>query len=786
MTNQPQTQPVKTKRLQINVEGAVQGVGFRPFVYRLADQLSLSGWVINDARGCLIEVEGDQPGLDLFLQRLSDDAPPYAKILSINHEEIVALGETSFDIRHSEGGGEASVLMLPDLAVCDDCQRELFDPSDRRYRYPFINCTNCGPRFSIINGLPYDRATTTMRAFVMCALCQAEYDDPGDRRFHAQPNACPACGPQVELWNQAGAYISSADAAIQQTVVNLQEGQIVAVKGLGGFHLMVDAGNEDAVRRLRERKRREQKPLAVMAPSLAAVSLICHVSEREEQLLCSYEAPIVLLRKKHEAGLSQSLAPGNPCLGVMLPYTPLHHLILHDVGAPLVATSGNLTDEPICTDEREAAQRLGGIADCFLVHDRPITRYVDDSVVRMIAGEAVFYRRARGYAPLPLSYANASKTVIALGAHLKNTVSINRGGHVFVSQHIGDVETEAAHQAFTEIAGTFQRVYNLAPDEAACDLHPDYLSSRYAESLDLPLTQVQHHYAHAAACMAENELDGTVLAFSWDGTGLGPDGTVWGGECLLCDWQGFQRAAHLRTFALPSGEKAVKEPRRAALGLLYELWGDRLFESKIELLNSFNQTELNMLKQTLAKSIHCPRTSSMGRLFDGVSSLLNLRQSVSFEGQGAMELEWAIGDCQTNERFPFKINTSAPAEWLDVDGAPSPRGGPRPTMVLDWGPMIETAAQALKDGMTVAECATRFHNTLIEMAVAVAHDVKEPHVVLTGGCFQNAYLTERALARLKEEGFTVYRHLKLPPNDGSISFGQLAAAHHRRRREPCV
>lgn len=776
-----QTVPVfnQKKRIRVQVQGAVQGVGFRPFVYRIAHEEQLAGWVINDVRGCLVEVEGGPRSLDAFLIRLKQEAPPHAHIVSIDTTGIDALGEWNFTIRDSKAGGEKTAFMLPDLAICGDCLRELLDPADRRYRYPFINCTNCGPRFSIINDLPYDRANTTMKRFAMCEACKAEYENPADRRFHAQPNACPDCGPQVVFWDEGGREIAQREDAVPQCVNALREGRIVAVKGLGGFHLMVDAKNDDAVQRLRQRKRREQKPLAVMAPTLEAVREICVVSQDEEALLGCCEAPIVLLKKLCGGNLSEALAPGNPCLGVLLPYTPLHHILLHDFAAPLVATSGNLTDEPICTDEREAIERLRGIADFYFVHDRPITRYVDDSVVRMVAGERMFYRRARGYAPLPVPLSSANRTVLAVGAHLKNTAAINRKDHAFVSQHIGDLETPPAHDAFREIAGTFQRVYELQPDEVVSDLHPDYLSSRYAQGLGLPLLRVQHHYAHAAACMAEHNLDGPVLALSWDGTGLGPDGSIWGGECLLCDWNGFHRAAHLRTFPLPSGDKAVKEPRRTALGLLYTLWGGQAFDQDFALLQSFQPDELAMMRQMLEKMINCPLTSSMGRLFDGVSSLLGLRQSVSFEGQGAMELEWAIGDFTTDEAFSFTLNESLSTPWLAADGSPSPRGDAMPTLEMDWGPMIEEAVSSRRDGMTVAETAARFHNTMIEMALAVAQRIGVERVALTGGCFQNAYLTERALKRLHQEGFTAYRCQQLPPNDGGVSYGQLAIANRR-------
>jgi hydrogenase maturation protein HypF len=787
----------------------VQGVGFRPFVYRLATEMGLPGWVNNSAQGVFIEVEGERERLEAFLLRLEPEKPPRAFIQSLESSFLDPVGYTTFEIRHSEEAGAKTAFVLPDLAVCPDCLREIFDPSDRRYRYPFTNCTNCGPRFSILLALLYDRPNTTMRVFPMCEACRAEYENPSDRRFHAQPNACPACGPHVELWDGAGATLATHYDALLAAAGAIRHGRIVAVKGLGGFHLMCDARSEEAVRLLRQRKRREEKPFALMFPSLESVTAMCEVSDMEARLLRSPESPIVLLRRKQVVGslgrwvigkpdhpttqspndpITPSVAPGNPTLGVMLPYTPLHHLLMAELGFPVVATSGNLSDEPICTDEREALERLGGIADLFLVHNRPIARHVDDSVARVMLGREMVLRRARGYAPLPVTLREPLPTLLAVGAHLKNTVAVSVGRQVFGSQHIGDLETAQAFDAFRRVIADFENLYELKPGAVACDLHPDYLSTHYAERSGLPVVRVQHHYAHVLACMAENEMDAPVLGVSWDGTGYGTDGTVWGGEFLRVTADGFERAARLRTFRLPGGERAVKEPRRAAMGLLYELFGDRLFTSPLpltpsregrgntmalppgggglgggETLRAFSPAELVVLRRMLAQGVNAPVTSSMGRLFDAVASIVGLRQTVRFEGQAAMELEFALHGVETEEAYPFEV--------AERNGQPA---------VVDWGPMICAILVDGECGLPAGMISAKFHNALAEMIVTVAGRVEEERVVLSGGCFQNRYLTERAVRRLRAEGFRPYWHQRVPPNDGGIALGQVMAAGRER------
>jgi len=790
-------------RLKLVVRGAVQGVGFRPFIFRLATELKLAGWVNNSPQGVFIDVEGPLTALEKFLLRLETEKPPRSFIQSLESSWLDPVGYTGFEIRESETGGGKTALVLPDIATCPDCLREIFDPKNRRYHYPFTNCTNCGPRFSIIESLPYDRANTSMKSFTMCPQCQAEYDNPRDRRFHAQPNACPACGPRLELWDRSRAGKSTGDSrsdergynALLAAAAAVRKGKIVAVKGLGGFQLMVDARNDRAVRLLRKRKQREEKPFALMFPSLESVKAECEVSPLEERLLHSPESPIVLLRKiaNRKSQIVNSAAPGNPYLGAMLPYTPLHHLLLAELGFPVVATSGNLSDEPICTDEIEALERLGGIADFFLVHNRPIVRHVDDSIVRVMLVREMVLRRARGYAPLPillnsqLSTLN-SQPVLAVGAHLKNTVALSVGPQVFISQHIGDLETEPAHNAFRRVTADFQKLYEVKPQIIAADLHPDYLSTKYAKEMkgragspppavgaigtsllseatarqaSRPTKHigVQHHIAHVLSCMAENEIAPPALGVSWDGTGYGLDGTIWGGEFFLVTDKTIERIAHLHPFSLPGGEKAVKEPRRTALGLLYEIFGDGCFKhKKLATLRAFSTMELATLKTMLAKQLNSPVTTSMGRLFDAVASLVNLRQKIRFEGQAAMELEFALDGIETDECYALSLVTR------------------HASLVLDWSPMIEAILSDVKDGVCAGLISAKFHNALVEAIVAVARRVGEARVVLSGGCFQNRYLTGRVVTRLREEKFKPYWHQRVPPNDGGIALGQVVAA----------
>jgi hydrogenase maturation protein HypF len=794
-------------RVRVEIHGAVQGVGFRPYVYRLATELALAGWVINDTRGVFIEVEGDEAALARFLERLPNDKPPRAIIHSIDSEWLDAIGYSQFAIRHSDEAGAKTVLVLPDIATCDDCLREVFDVRDRRARYPFTNCTNCGPRFSIIEALPYDRPNTTMRHFTMCPDCQREYDDPRNRRFHAQPNACPVCGPKLKV--QSSKFKVSSKLKVENlepqtsnlepiahTARLIAQGYIVAVKGLGGFLLMADARNAETLARLRERKPRRDKPFALMARDLAQARTLVEIDAQAEALLTSPEAPIVLLRRKPDAPVAENVAPGNPYLGVMLPYTPLHHLLLRELDFPVVATSGNLSDEPICTDENEALERLGHIADFFLIHNRPIARHVDDSVMTIMLGEPRFLRRARGYAPLPILLARDIPTILAVGAHLKNTIALSVRNQVFISQHIGDLETPEAMNAFERVIADFLKLYEATPVAIAHDLHPDYLSTRWAReqvsgfkfqvansqsaTLNLKLEAVQHHHAHLAACLAENHA-ARALGVTWDGTGYGTDGTIWGGEFLLGDAKDFARVAHLRPFRLPGGEVAVKEPRRVALALLWELYGDAALErDDLAPIRAFTRAERRTLAQMLARGINAPVTTSAGRLFDGVAALIGLHQRVSFEGQAAMALEYAA-DVTVAEGYAIAVRRVLADKETRRQGdtgseSPNHLVTLSPCHLLDWQLLLESVLADLARGVERGIIAARFHNALVQAIVAVAREIGEENVALSGGCFQNRWLTERAATRLAHAGFRVLLHRYVPPNDGCISLGQVVVA----------
>jgi hydrogenase maturation protein HypF len=746
------------QRVRVVIRGAVQGVGFRPFIYRLAEEMNLKGWVINNTQGVFIEAEATTEVLQEFLLRIEQEKPAISFIQSFEHSFVDPVPYDKFEIRESTDGAKTA-LILPDIATCGACQREIFDPSNRRYRYPFTNCTNCGPRFTIIEALPYDRPRTSMRIFEMCPECSEEYHNPRDRRFHAQPNACPKCGPQLELWDETGAVGRHGDDALRQAAVAISDGLIVAVKGLGGFHLMVDASDEAAVCRLRRRKRREEKPFALMFPSLQKIAEYAIVDPMEERLLRSPEAPIVLLRRGTRDDLAPGIAPGNPYLGVMLPSTPLHHLLMQELGIPVVATSGNVSDEPICIHEQEAILRLKDIADRFLVHNRPIVRHVDDSVVRVMAGRELVLRRARGFAPLPVTVDSAAPDVIAVGAHQKNAVAAAVGNQVFISQHIGDLETVPAYGAFEQVLADFTNLYELQTKTIACDMHPEYFSTQHArKQSDVYVVAVQHHYAHALSCMAENQVAPPALGISWDGSGYGPDETVWGGEFLRITQTGFERIAHLRTFQLPGGEKAVKEPRRVALSILHETFGDDLDEcGDLAALRAFTPEERRVLDGMLERGLRSPRTSSAGRLFDAVASIIDLRQVCRFEGQAAMELEFLTHQVETDASYSFGLGQGADRR------------------VIDWAPMARAIVHDVHDEVSTGVIAAKFHNTLVEMMVKVAQCCGERQIVLSGGCFQNRYLTERAIKRLREAGFRPYWHQRVPPNDGGIALGQVAA-----------
>ncbi|MCX6641656.1 MAG: carbamoyltransferase HypF [bacterium] len=756
------------QRLRIIIRGAVQGVGFRPFVFRLAGELQLNGWVKNAADGVYIEVEGSRSKLELFLLRLDTDKPNIAFIQSLEFTYLGPSGAIDFHILPSDISSSKSALVLPDIATCPQCLAEIFNPSDRRSLYPFTNCTLCGPRYSIISDLPYDRQSTSMREFKMCAQCQAEYKNPRDRRFHAQPNACPQCGPHLEFWDPAGRVLASHRQALLEAVDKIRSGSIVAVKGLGGFHLIATAGLESTIQRLRQVKAREEKPFALMFPSLDLIKECCRVSTLEERLLQSSECPIVLLHRKEEIenpAVSPTVAPDNPYLGVMLPYTPLHHLLMRELGFPVIATSGNLADEPICIDEFEALERLNGIADYFLVHNRPIVRQIDDSIVRVVMDREIVLRRARGYAPLPVRVKDPLPSVIAVGGHLKNTIAISIDQNIFLSQHIGDLETAESSTAFEKTISSLSGLYELKPEAIACDFHPDYLSTIYAGRTGLPVLPVQHHYAHILACMADNNLAAPALGAAWDGTGYGTDGTVWGGEFLRVGPEGYERVAYLKTFPLPGGDKAVREPRRTALGLLFEIYGDELWEqTDLKPLRAFTQSELQLLRDMLQEELNTPLTSSAGRLFDALASLIGKRQINRFEGQAAMEIEFLCESVQTDLAYPFGLVQQNDA------------------LVVDWTPTFKHIINDLRNSVAAPEIALRFHNSLAEMITAVAEKIGEKRIVLSGGCFQNQVLTISTVQRLQQRGFEVYWHQRIPPNDGGIAVGQIMAAARQLKK----
>lgn len=734
---------------RLTVDGTVQGVGFRPFVYRLAQELGLAGYVQNTPSGVIIEIEGAHMPLEAFKKALKECHPPLARISKLDNKPFAPQGRDDFIIRPSALGEETTALMLPDIAVCDDCLDELNNPSDRRYRYPFINCTNCGPRFSIITALPYDRPNTTMAEFQMCEACCHEYDNPHDRRHHAQPIACHDCGPQLELRNAMGRMKARRDKALQIAAQVVRDGMILALKGLGGFHLICDARNADAVDELRRRKRRPVKPFAVMYRSLKAAQTGVTILPEEKRLLASAESPIVLLRKNAKDGVAENVAPGNPNLGVMLPSTPVHHLLLSELGFPVVATSGNCVDEPVCVDDDEAVETLKGIADVFLLHDRPISGRCDDSVVRVMSGRATVLRRARGYAPLPVMIRHQfADPVLATGGHFKNTVALAVRDRVFLSPHIGDLNTSEACAAHREAVDLLCRLYDTEPEDIVHDLHPNYRSTLMAEERGGNVIAVQHHHAHALACMAENGVKPPCLAVTWDGTGYGLDNTVWGGEFLRLKPDGFERALHFLPFPLPGGDAAALDPKRAALGMLYAMEGEDGFNRDIGLPGE----DAWLMKAALVKDINCPLTSSAGRIFDAVAALTGICTENGFEGQAAMALEFAA-DRYVVEGYEFAIENG----------------------IIDWRPMLRHMLQDIESDVAPGVVSAKYHATLGAIIVAAAKSAGEETVLLTGGCFQNALLLKYAVDALEPAGFSVRTHQQVPPNDGGLALGQIMA-----------
>jgi hydrogenase maturation protein HypF len=757
------------ERWCVLVRGIVQGVGYRPFVYGLATAAGLAGFVRNGSDGVTIEVEGPPAALAAFVASLAAAAPPLARVDGVSYETLAPQGLAGFAIVASQGAARADTLIAPDSATCADCLAELFDPRDRRYRYPFINCTNCGPRFTIVADVPYDRAKTTMAGFALCARCAAEYHDPANRRFHAQPNACPACGPQLSFeWLAAPLTPGPADP-LAATVAALLAGQIVALKGLGGYHLACDAGDAAAVARLRRRKQREAKPFALMVADLAAARRLCTVGDDEAALLGSPRRPIVLLDRLPGVELPPDLAPGQPTLGIMLPYTPLHHLLLRDFvaargparPAALVLTSGNLSDEPIAYRDEDARARLAPIADAMLSHNRPILTRCDDSVARIVAGGPLLLRRARGYAPEPLRLHMAfAQPVLAYGGHLKNTFCLARGHDAFMSHHIGDLENLETLESLREGIAHFQRLFAIEPEVIAYDLHPEYLATKAA--LNSPIARkigVQHHHGHVASVIAEHGLAGPVIGLAADGTGYGADGAIWGGEIMVADLAGYERVGHLAYIALPGGEQAVRQPWRVAAAYLQQIYGPGWLDLELPFAKGIDRARWALLSQMIARRLNSPPCSSMGRLFDAAAALIGLRSEALYEGQAAIELE-ALAEPDV-PAYPFAIQAGRP-------------------FLLDVGPTLIALVEDLQRGATASRAAGRFQRAIAELLLAACHAVRASHglttVALSGGVFQNRLLLSTLLALLERDGFAAYTNRRVPPNDGGLSLGQAAIA----------
>lgn len=743
----------------------VQGVGFRPFVYSRASNRSLNGRVLNNAAGVLIDLEGDPSEIDHFVRELGLNPPPLSSIESIERlENLVPLDYPDFQILESDPAGRKLVPISADVATCDDCLNELFDKNNRRYRYPFINCTNCGPRFTIVENIPYDRANTTMREFGMCAACREEYEDPLDRRFHAEPTACEVCGPSLHVVDREGRDLTGD--AITTAIDLLSHGNILAIKGIGGFHLACDALSKAAVARLRSKKFREDKPFALMARSVDAIRPYCRLSKHDIELLETAARPIVLLERKRGAAIPRLVAPGVNTLGFMLPYTPLHHLLLESSDRPLVMTSGNVSDEPICFRDDEASHRLDTIADYFLIHDRSIHIRTDDSVVRSFNEREIVIRRSRGYAPAPIRTAfQFERNLLACGAELKNTFCLARGHSAFVSHHIGDLENLETLCSFTEGIEHYKRLFDIEPEVVAYDLHPEYLSTKFAVALEDVATKiaVQHHHAHVASCMADNMIDGEVIGVAFDGLGFGLDRKLWGGEFFVADFCDLERVAHLANVPLAGGAKAIREPWRLAATYLQRTFGNDFTDLDLPFTRQLDHHSWPALNSMIVGGVNCPETSSMGRLFDAVAGLLTLRRSVNYEGQAAIELE-GIADAHASDFYEFRIEDDA----------------------IFAEPVIRRCVEDLLDEVPVGQISARFHFSVAQLIVNVAQNVREQtglnRVVLSGGVFQNMWLLERVTQLLRENKFEVFTHGRVPANDGGISLGQAAVANARIQR----
>jgi hydrogenase maturation protein HypF len=750
---------------KIKVRGIVQGVGFRPMVYRLASQHHLKGSVYNTTSDVTIFIEGSLSDIESFIDQLEESAPPQSRIESISIEDEPAKGLPEFTIEASRAEDQEYQLISPDIATCHLCKNEILDPSNRRYQYPFTNCTNCGPRFTIIEAIPYDRPNTTMRRFKMCARCQREYDDVNDRRFHAQPNACPVCGPVLKLIDARGKGVDGD--AISASVELLKHGKILAIKGLGGFLLACDATDDTAVALLRERKRRISKPFAIMIATVSEIERYCYVSGQEKELLESSQAPIVLLKRKpYTPALSPLLAPDTMYLGVMLPYTPLHHLIMKKMGRPLIMTSGNISEEPIAAGNDEALQRLSGIADYFLMHNRDICSRYDDSVAMVVNTKTQVVRRARGFAPYPIKLTFGAKNILACGAETKNTFCLTLENYAFLSQHIGDLENLETLESFETTIKLYKKMFHIEPGVIAYDMHPEYLSTKYAQDLieatGLKGVPVQHHHAHIVSCMADNGANDPVIGVAFDGTGYGEDGTLWGGEFLLADYEGFKRLAHFEYVPLPGGKAAIERPYRMALSYLFMVFGDDTLKLDLPFLKGIDRGEISLIRTQIERKINTPQTSSCGRLFDAVSALLDVRKEADYEGQAAVELE-SIAELSGDSSYPFDV--------IEKNGI----------QVASFDRMLRSIIDDMNHKKPVSSIAGKFHLTIAEVVLAVCRmlvtETGINRVALSGGVFQNRLLIELTIKKLEGEGMTVLVHHDVPANDGGIALGQAVIAN---------
>ena len=756
------------KLASISVRGIVQGVGFRPFVYGLAVKHNLKGWVYNTSEDVRIEVEGAAEAIKQFVQDLETKAPPLAHIENVTIKYRPPHGYKNFKIRHSQAQKGKYQLISPDIATCQACLGELLNPEDRRYCYAFTNCTNCGPRFTIIEDMPYDRPKTTMRYFQMCPQCKAEYDNPLDRRFHAQPNACPKCGPQVQLVdNQGNRVMESNPIAVASQI--LKEGKIVAIKGLGGFLLACDATNDNVVKMLRQRKKRSSKPFAIMVSTIDEAKRHCYVSPEEENLLTSPQSPIVLMRWREDSSVSREVAPNLRFLGIMLPYTPLHHILLRDTGLPLVMTSGNLSEEPITKDNDEALRRLSEIADYFLVHNRDIYSRYDDSVAIVERGTSQLIRRARSYAPYPIRLPFEARQVLGCGAEEKNTFCLTKDNYAFLSQHIGDMENMETLEHFDSTISLYKRLFYIEPEIITHDLHPDYLATKYAKELGdsgIKLIPVQHHHAHIASCMADNGLESPVIGVAFDGTGMGADGNIWGGEFIVGDYCSFNRAGHLEYLPLPGGTAAIKRPYRTAIGYILTLLGENTLSHDLPVMTEVDDMEIEIIKRQIERKINSPLSSSIGRLFDAISALLGIRREIDYEGQAAVELEMAAYEedyAHTQESYPYHI----------VEGE-----GIR---ILRLRDLLSAVIEDVHQGISKGRISVKFHNTIAQMINEMCHLIASEtgitQVALSGGVFQNRLLLRKTVELLESSGLRIFTHRLVPCNDGSISLGQAVIAN---------